>query len=97
MKQRVELFEFFIDKVPIQEVEYLESSQILTKLSVHFTFSSMGSREISYVKATSNEEIEKKHSLVSTISKSNKYKELFLNIKKEKKKRNRRFSLMFQK
>ena len=97
MKQRIELFEFFMDKVPIQEVEYLESSQILTNFSVHFTSTSMGSREIKEEKKIPEEEFKRRQSLVSTISKSKQYKEMFFSIKKEKDQRKRRFSAMFQK
>jgi hypothetical protein len=98
MKQRIELFEFFIDKVPIQSVEYLESSQILTNFSVHFTSSSLGSKELSSQnEENNNNEHRRRESLVSTITTSNKYKEMFLNIQKDQKKRNKRISFAFQK
>lgn len=98
MKQRIELFEFFIDKVPIQSVEYLESSQILTNFSVHFTSSSLGSKELSSQNEDmNNEEMQKRESLHSTLITSNKYKEMFLNIQNDKKTRNKRISFMFQK
>ena len=98
MKQQIKLFEFFINKVPIQKVEYLEGSQILTNFSVHFTTSSL-------ISETQNEksqkELKKKSSesksFVSTLSTSNKYKEMFLNIEDDKKKRSRRMSYILQK
>jgi hypothetical protein len=98
MKQRIELFEFFIDKVPIQKVEYLEGSQILTNFSVHFASSSTFQENSQNEKSgTEKTTVSNDKSLLSTISVSNKYKEIFLNIENNKKKRRHSISQAWKK
>ena len=93
MKQHMELFEFFIDKVPIQRVDELKGSQILTNFSMHFTTSSIMQNSDKEEMDNSDLSILQNHlkPMESTISDSQKYKDIFLNI--HRKKQDRRQSI----
>lgn len=94
MKQRIELLEFFLDKLPLPKVESLEESQDFSDFSGGYTNSSAGQG------LSGRRECETRfvtqESLESTISESNRYKKIFLGVQRSKRGRRQSISKVWR-
>lgn len=94
MKQRIELFKFFFDKVPLEKVQYLSESELLVNFSENLTTSSMAqaSSEEAGEQQTDNQRYNRRETMELKREEMSRYKDIFAKVREEKQSRRQSIS-----